>query len=74
MKRFVAALCLLASMTSATAIELQGVKNTHDPGTITKDGDTYFNFTTGTGIWYSTCYQKSAQKCALFISSPEPSC
>jgi arabinan endo-1,5-alpha-L-arabinosidase len=30
------------------------VTNAHDPGTITKDGDTWFNFTTGTGIWYST--------------------
>ncbi len=39
---------------STSAITLSGVQNAHDPGTITKDGDTYFNFTTGTGIWYST--------------------
>ena len=54
MKRYLVALCLLLSLNPASAIELQGVKNAHDPGTITKDGDTYFNFTTGTGIWYST--------------------
>ena len=54
MKNFLAALCLLLCTASAPAIELAGLKNAHDPGTITKDGDTYFNFTTGTGIWYST--------------------
>jgi len=54
MKRILAALCLLICTASASSIELAGLKNAHDPGTITKDGDTYFNFTTGTGIWYST--------------------
>ena len=54
MKNFLAALCLLVCAASASAIELAGLKNAHDPGTITEDGDTYFNFTTGTGIWYST--------------------
>lgn len=49
-----AAICLALGIASASAVELAGVKNAHDPGTITKDGDTYFNFTTGTGIWYST--------------------
>jgi arabinan endo-1,5-alpha-L-arabinosidase len=53
--RLLAACCLtLGVFASSPAIELAGVKNAHDPGTITKDGDTYFNFTTGTGIWYST--------------------
>ncbi|WP_229458819.1 family 43 glycosylhydrolase [Massilia glaciei] len=36
------------------ALPLAGLQNAHDPGTITKDGDTFFNFTTGKGIWYST--------------------
>jgi arabinan endo-1,5-alpha-L-arabinosidase len=61
MNRLLAASCLalglfapLAQLPEARAIELAGLKNAHDPGTITKDGDTYFNFTTGTGIWYST--------------------
>lgn len=54
MKNLLAALCLLVCAASASSIELAGLKNAHDPGTITKDGDTYFNFTTGTGIWYST--------------------
>jgi len=53
-KTLLAALCLTLCAGQAGAIELAGVKNAHDPGTITKDGDTYFNFTTGTGIWYST--------------------
>ncbi len=53
-KTLLAALCLALCAARAPAIELAGVKNAHDPGTITKDGDTYFNFTTGTGIWYST--------------------
>ena len=34
----------------AQAINLTGVPNAHDPGTLTRDGDTYFNFTTGDGI------------------------
>lgn len=61
MNKLLAACCLalglasnLAQLPHAHAIELAGLKNAHDPGTITKDGDTYFNFTTGTGIWYST--------------------
>lgn len=53
-KTLLAAACLLLCAAQAPAIELAGVKNAHDPGTVTKDGDTYFNFTTGTGIWYST--------------------
>lgn len=54
MRTFLAALCLSLASLAAHAIDLGGVQNAHDPGTITKDGDTYFNFTTGTGIWYST--------------------
>lgn len=53
MKKLVLALCLAFGTLSAQAIELQGVKNAHDPGALIKDGDTYFNFTTGDGIWYS---------------------
>ena len=52
-KKILAVCCLALCATSASSIELAGVKNAHDPGTITKDGDTYFNFTTGTNIWYS---------------------
>ena len=55
------ALCALASPTSH-AINLGGLQNAHDPGTLTKDGDTWFNFTTGTGIWYS----------CLLYTSPSP--
>lgn len=54
MKRFLAAACLAWCALAAQAVTLTGLQNAHDPGTITKDGDTYFNFTTGTGIWYST--------------------
>jgi arabinan endo-1,5-alpha-L-arabinosidase len=53
-KKLLAACYLALGCAAARAIDLAGVTNAHDPGTITKDGDTYFNFTTGTGIWYST--------------------
>lgn len=53
-KKLLAACCLALGCATAGAIDLAGVTNAHDPGTVTKDGDTYFNFTTGTGIWYST--------------------
>jgi len=52
--RLMALLCLMAYSLYASALTLSGTINSHDPGTITKDGDTYFHFTTGTGIWYST--------------------
>lgn len=39
---------------NSLALELTGVTNSHDPSTLTRDGDTYFHFTTGQGIWYST--------------------
>lgn len=54
MKKILAVLMLYFSVCSSYALDLKGLQNAHDPGTITKDGDTYFNFTTGTGIWYST--------------------
>ena len=54
MKQILAALCLMFCAHAAQAINLTGVPNAHDPGTLTRDGDTYFNFTTGDGIWYST--------------------
>jgi len=48
-------LALLATLSwSASALELTGIENSHDPGTLTRDDDTYFHFTTGQGIWYST--------------------
>ena len=39
-KKILAVCCLALCATSASSIELAGVKNAHDPGTITKDGDT----------------------------------
>jgi arabinan endo-1,5-alpha-L-arabinosidase len=36
------------------AVTITGVPNSHDPAGLIKDGDTYFHFTTGQGIWYST--------------------
>ncbi|HTF85586.1 MAG TPA: family 43 glycosylhydrolase [Cellvibrio sp.] len=47
-------ICLLLLSGAVSALELTGLKNSHDPATIIKDGDTYFHFTTGNGIWYST--------------------
>lgn len=38
----------------AAALTLTGLTNSHDPGAIIRDGDTWFHFTTGQGIWYST--------------------
>ena len=54
MKHLLAALCLMCCAHAAQALNLTGVPNAHDPGTLTRDGDTYFNFTTGNGIWYSS--------------------
>ena len=54
LSRSLAGLCLSFAIAQAAAVNLAGLQNAHDPGTVTKDGDTYFNFTTGTGIWYST--------------------
>jgi arabinan endo-1,5-alpha-L-arabinosidase len=54
LKRLLAAVGLLLCCASAPALDLQGLQNSHDPATLIKDGDTYFHFTTGTGIWYST--------------------
>ncbi|MES3020568.1 MAG: family 43 glycosylhydrolase [Pseudomonadota bacterium] len=53
-KNAFATLGLVLCSFSCFALPLAGLQNAHDPGTITKDGDTYFNFTTGEGIWYST--------------------
>jgi|GEM_PF-4958030 len=47
-----AVFCVAAG--SVSAIELTGVTNAHDPSPIVRDGDTYFYFTTGAGIWYNT--------------------
>jgi arabinan endo-1,5-alpha-L-arabinosidase len=52
----VLAVFLLAFTTHVAAVDLMGVINSHDPATLTKDGDVYWQFTTGDGIWssYST--------------------
>lgn len=39
---------------SAFAVTMSGIDNSHDPAAIVKDGSTYYHFTTGGGIWYST--------------------
>lgn len=52
--RYLSICCLLCASFTVSALELTGLKNSHDPATIVKDGDTYFHFTTGNGIWYST--------------------
>jgi arabinan endo-1,5-alpha-L-arabinosidase len=44
---------LLLGATTAPALDLTGITNSHDPSTLVRDGDTYFHFTTGNGIWYS---------------------
>lgn len=54
MKLFTAIVALLFAC-SASALDLKGLQNSHDPATLVKDQDTYFHFTTGSnGIWYST--------------------
>lgn len=53
-RKLLSGLLLVCVSFTAQAITLNGLTNSHDPGTITKDGNTYFHFTTGTGIWYST--------------------
>ena len=73
LSKLLAVLCLTLCATAATAIELAGVKNAHDPGTITKDGDTWFNFTTGDKIWYSTSKDLitwTAGPAPVFASNP----
>ena len=54
LKHLLAGVCLMLGLGQANAVTLAGLQNAHDPGTVTKDGGTYFNFTTGNGIWYST--------------------
>jgi arabinan endo-1,5-alpha-L-arabinosidase len=53
-KYLIAIACLFTGIHASQAVTLAGLQNAHDPGTVTRDGDTYFNFTTGSGIWYST--------------------
>lgn len=38
---------------SSEAVDLTGLLNSHDPATLIQDGDTYWHFTTGNGIWSS---------------------
>lgn len=49
------ALCLLPGVAAipAPAVTLTFQQNAHAPGAIVKDGGICFNFTTGTGVWYS---------------------
>lgn len=54
LKKIALLLCLLVTSATTSALTLSGLINSHDPSTLTKDGDTYFHFTTGQGIWYST--------------------
>ncbi|WP_051235315.1 arabinan endo-1,5-alpha-L-arabinosidase [Marinimicrobium agarilyticum] len=49
-----AALAFTGLSSQVSAIELTGVTNAHDPSAIVREGDTYFYFTTGAGIWYNT--------------------
>lgn len=44
---------LMAVSGLASALNLSGITNSHDPSTLTRDGNTYFQFTTGDGIWFS---------------------
>ncbi|MDO3385622.1 family 43 glycosylhydrolase [Gilvimarinus sp. SDUM040013] len=46
-------LSLISFSSIASALNLSGITNSHDPSTLVKDGDTYFHFTTGDGVWYS---------------------
>lgn len=47
------ALGFAVGISTVNALELTGITNSHDPSTLAKDGNTYFQFTTGEGIWFS---------------------
>jgi len=47
-------LFLVCMSFNATALTLTGTDNSHDPAALVRDGSTYYHFTTGNGIWYST--------------------
>ena len=47
------ALGFALGISTVNALELTGITNSHDPSTLAKDGNTYFQFTTGEGIWFS---------------------
>ncbi|MBN2612111.1 MAG: family 43 glycosylhydrolase [Bacteroidales bacterium] len=53
MIKYLFALIFLFQLLHASAVSLSGLLNSHDPATLTKDGNTYWHFTTGTGIWSS---------------------
>ncbi|ALT00333.1 beta-xylosidase [Lacimicrobium alkaliphilum] len=44
---------LIISSGPALSLELTGITNSHDPSTLIRDQDTYFQFTTGNGVWFS---------------------
>src|SRR5262245_40062796 len=49
-------LCFLLCLATSRAFALQGNITSHDPSTLVKEGDRYYQFTTGPGIYsaYST--------------------
>jgi arabinan endo-1,5-alpha-L-arabinosidase len=48
------AVCVMLALSGfAHAINITGIPNSHDPAGLIKDGNTYFHFTTGRGIWFS---------------------
>ena len=52
-KTFSTVLVFMSLSLPAFALNLSGIENSHDPAALIKDGNTYFHFTTGAGIWYS---------------------
>jgi len=50
---FLGLLFTAITATNIFAIDLKGVINSHDPATLIKDGNVYWHFTTGDGIWSS---------------------
>ncbi|MFA9391932.1 MAG: family 43 glycosylhydrolase [Prolixibacteraceae bacterium] len=52
--KYLTTIVLFLTLTAQlSAIDLKGVINSHDPATLIKDGDVYWHFTTGDGIWSS---------------------
>lgn len=61
------ALLLALLSANAAALDLTGVPNSHDPAGLIRDGNTYYHFTTGDGIWYST-----SQNLTHWTPAPQP--
>lgn len=60
-------LFLLCLSVNASALTLTGTDNSHDPAALVRDGGTYYHFTTGDGIWYST-----SQDLVDWSAGPQP--